>query len=100
HGQLHWNALNTTLACDLTPQDSTLTFAPLFHTGGLNCLTTPLLHRGGRVVLTPRLDVADALRTVAAEGITLLMGVPTIYQMMADHEAFERTDLSTVRDAL
>jgi fatty-acyl-CoA synthase len=100
HRQLHWNALNTLLACDLRADDCTLTFAPLFHTGGLNSLTTPLLHRGGRVLLTPRLDVGEALRTIAAERVTLLMGVPTIFQMIADHPDFERTDLSSVRDAL
>ncbi len=100
HRQLHWNAVNTTLACNLSPADSTLTFAPLFHTGGLNCLTTPLLHRGGRVVLVPRFDVALSLRLIAEERITTLMGVPTIFQMMADHADFDRSDLSSVRDAL
>ena len=100
HQQLHWNAVNTTLACDLRQVDSTLTFAPLFHTGGLNCLATPLFHRGGRVVLVPRFDVALSLRLVAEEQITLLMGVPTIFQMIADHQDFDRSDLSSVRDAL
>jgi fatty-acyl-CoA synthase len=100
HGQVHWNALNTILACDLSADSSTLTFTPLFHTGGLNCLTTPLLHRGGRVVLTPGLDVSQALHLVASERITNLMGVPTIYAMLADHPAFSDTDLSHVRDAL
>jgi fatty-acyl-CoA synthase len=100
HAQLHWNALNTILACDLTPEDATLTFTPLFHTGGMNSLTTPLLHRGGRVVLTTGFDAAQALRLVAAERVSLLMGVPTIFQMMADHPDFDGTDVSTVRDAL
>lgn len=100
HGQLHWNALNTILACDLTPEDATLTFTPLFHTGGLNCLTTPLLHRGGRVVLATGFEAGEALRVIARERITVLMGVPTIYQMMADHPDFLATDLSSVRDAL
>lgn len=100
HGQVHWNALNTILACDLDASCSTLTFAPLFHTGGLNCLTTPLLHRGGKVVLVPTLDAGQALGLIASEGITHLMGVPTIYQMLADHDDFAGTDLSTVRDAL
>jgi fatty-acyl-CoA synthase len=100
HRQLHWNAVNTTLACDLHPGDSTLTFAPLFHTGGLNCLSTPLLHRGGRVVLVPRFDAALSLRLIAEERITLLMGVPTLFQMMADHPDYGRSDLSSVRDAL
>ena len=100
HSQVHWNALNTVMACDLTPSDSTLTFAPLFHTGGMNCLSTPLLHRGGRVVLVPKLDADEALRLIEEEGITTLMGVPTIYQMLADHPDFPSRDLSTVRDAL
>jgi fatty-acyl-CoA synthase len=100
HGQLHWNALNTVLACDLRPDDATLTFAPLFHTGGMNCLTTPLLHRGGRVVLTSTFEPSEALQLIARERITHLMGVPTIYQMLADDPGFEQADLGTVRDAL
>jgi fatty-acyl-CoA synthase len=100
HRQALFNAIDTTLACDLDRTSSTLTFAPLFHTGGMNCLTTPLLHRGGRVVLVPSLDAAEALALIEAEGVTHLMGVPTIYQMLADHPTFATTDLSGVRDAL
>lgn len=100
HQQIHWNALNTILACDLRNSDSTLTFTPLFHTGGLNCLSSPLLHRGGRVVLCSKFEPGEALALIASEGITHLMGVPTIYQLLADHPDFEKTDLSTVRDAL
>lgn len=100
HAQLHWNAVNTQLACDLDPCDATLTFTPLFHTGGLNCLTTPLLWRGGRVVLTRGFDPTQALCLISSESISLLMGVPTIFQMMADHPAFAAADLTSVRDAL
>ena len=100
HQQLLFNAVNTTGACDLVPGDATLTFTPLFHTGGLNCLSTPLLHRGGRIVLTRGVDAGQALDLIPRERITLLMGVPTIYQMLADHDRFDRSDLSGVRDAL
>lgn len=100
HRQAHWNAVNTVLACDLGRDDSTLTVTPLFHTGGLNCLTTPLFFRGGRVVLTPGFDPAQTLGLIAAERITLLMGVPTLYQLLLDDPASAHTDLSSVRDAL
>lgn len=100
HAQLHWNAVNTTLACDLSPADSTLTFTPLFHTGGLNCLSSPLLHRGGRVVVSRGFDAGQALEVIATERISTLMGVPTIFQMMAEHPRFAETDLTSVRDAL
>lgn len=99
HQQLHWNALNTFLACDLRAEDATLTFTPLFHTGGLNSLTTPLLHRGGRVVLATGFEPGEALRLVAAERCSILMGVPTIFQMLADHPDFDATDLMSLRDA-
>jgi len=100
HGQLHWNAVNTVLACDLTQADSTLTFTPLFHTGGLNCLSSPLLHRGGRVVVTRGFAAAEALRLIPGERITTLMGVPTIFQLMAEQPGFAAADLGSVRDAL
>ena len=100
HQQVHWNALNTILACDLQTTSSTLTFTPMFPTGGMNCLSTPLLHRGGRVVLTPGLDPVEALRLITQERITHLMGVPTIYRMLADAPGFAEADLSCVRDAL
>ena len=100
HGQLFHNAVNTQLACDLGPADSTLTFTPLFHTGGLNCLTTPLFWRGGRVVLARGFAAKAALSTIAGERVSLLMGVPTTFQLMADHADFDGTDLGSVRDAL
>lgn len=100
HQQIHWNAVTTVLACELRLGDSTLTFAPLFHTGGLNCLSTPLLERGGRVVITNKVDPAEILRCISSERITHLMGVPTIYQMIADHPDFAAADLSSVRDAI
>jgi len=100
HRQALWNAWNTVLACDLDSRSSTLTFTPLFHTGGMNCLSTPIFARGGRVVLMPALEVPAALGLIAAEGITHLMGVPTIYQMLAEDPGFDTADLRSVRDAL
>ncbi|MEL6348611.1 MAG: long-chain fatty acid--CoA ligase [Myxococcota bacterium] len=100
HRMIHWNAVNTVLACGLTAQSSTLTFTPLFHTGGLNCLSTPLLHIGGRIVLTGGVRPGRDLSLIAQEQITHLMGVPTIYQMLADDPGFARADLSSVQDAL
>ncbi len=100
HQQVLLNATATILACNLDSTCSTLTFTPLFHTGGMNCLTTPLLFRGGRVVLAQRFDAGEALDLVAREGVTHLMGVPTIYQMLADHPDFESASLGGVRDAL
>jgi fatty-acyl-CoA synthase len=100
HRQLLFNSLSTQLAIGIQPTDSSLVFMPLFHTGGTNCLATPLFHHGGKVVLMPGFDAERALALSAEEHITLQMGVPTIFQMLLDSPGFRRADLSASRMAL
>jgi fatty-acyl-CoA synthase len=38
-----------------------LTVLPLFHTGGLNCYTNPVLHAGGTVLIMRAFDPGLAL---------------------------------------
>jgi fatty-acyl-CoA synthase len=95
-----FNALNTSVALDLTSTDKTITYTPLFHTGGLHVLTTPLLARGGTVVLVDNFDPNTFLDLNAREKCTLLFGVPTTLEMMTASEQFQRGDLSSIRLAL
>ena len=98
--QLIFNSHNTDLAVGLSSRDSTLVFLPMFHTGGLNCLATPLLHRGGRVVLLRAFDAERISILTEREHITAHMGVPTTFQMIAEQPAFQRSDWSSARFAL
>ncbi|MCO5165593.1 MAG: long-chain fatty acid--CoA ligase [Planctomycetes bacterium] len=100
HGSITWNSVNTQLACDLRADDSTVTFTPLFHTGAVNVLSLPLLHRGGKVVLLPRFDGPEILRAIERERVTILFGVPTTFEMLRDDPGFARADLASVRFAL
>ncbi len=100
HRQLLFNSLSTQMALGLYNTDSTLVFMPMFHTGGLNCLATPLLHHGGKVVVMPTFDAERAIAISAAERITLQMGVPTIFQMLYDQPSFKTADLSATRNAI
>ncbi|MBI2943761.1 MAG: long-chain fatty acid--CoA ligase [Candidatus Wallbacteria bacterium] len=99
-GQVHWNSLNTGLATDLTSQDSTITYTPLFHTGGLHVLSTPLFHRGATVFQMAAFDAERILAAHERYKITTLFGVPTTFQMLAESPSFQRTDLSSVRFCL
>lgn len=100
HRQMLYNSLSTQMAIGLSPRDSTLVFMPLSHTGGVNCLATPLFHHGGKVVVMPGFDAERALELSAREGITLQMGVPTVFEMLRDAPGFGRADLSATRVAL
>lgn len=97
HGTITWNAINTATGWDLHQDDVTLTHTPLFHTGGWNVLTLPLLHRGATVVLTRTFDPGATIEAIDRHGVTLLFAVPTMFQMMLDHPALARAELSTVR---
>ena len=100
HRMLAFNAINTSLSIDLSGQDVSFNAAPLYHTGGWNVLTTPLLFHGGRVLLLDRFDGGQLLELCQSRGITILWGVPTMMKMMAEDPRFESADLSTVRYAL
>lgn len=100
HRQVAFNAWNTLVALDLCARDSTATFTPLFHTGALHVLTTPLLSKGGRILLMKGFDADVILEQIGAGKITVLFGVPTTFEMLSAHERFADTDFSQVRLAL
>jgi fatty-acyl-CoA synthase len=100
HRQVHWNAVQTLLACDLTAEDATITYTPLFYTGGWNVLSTPLWYRGGTVHLEPGFDAARLLARLAAERIEVFFGVPTTLAGIAREPAFAAADLSALRAVL
>lgn len=84
HRQLFWNAINTVYATDLGPDDRALACLPLFHTGGLNCVATPTLYRGGTVLLMDGFDPVKALSVIESQRATVTVAVPTMYQMLLD----------------
>jgi len=96
HGMTFWNCVNLGGPAYVTPSTVLLTVLPLFHTGGLNCYTNPVLHAGGTVQIMRAFDPALALRLISdpAQGINTFFGVPSIYQFMAQHPDFERSDFS------
>jgi fatty-acyl-CoA synthase len=97
HRMLHWNSVNTLLGWDLSSADITPVHMPMFHTGGLNVLATPLLHVGGTLVLLRKFDPADALEAIERYRCTLFFAVPTMFQMMTESPGFETTDFTSMR---
>lgn len=97
HKMLFWNSINTTISLNVVAEDVTISFAPLFHTGGWNVLLTPFIHRGGRIVFFEKFDALPILKACEEEKVTLLFGVPTTLAMMSAQEEFKNTDLSSIR---
>ncbi len=100
HKMLYWNSVNTTLRLDITSADHTQSYAPFFHTGGWNVLLTPFVHHGASHTILSEFDTDLLLQLIEKEKSTILFGVPTMLQMMADSPLFDKTDLSSVRYAV
>ena len=96
HGMTFWNCVNLGGPAGIMPGSVLLTVLPLFHTGGLNCYTNPILHAGGTVLIMRAFDPGAALQLISdpARGINTFFGVPAIYQFMAQHPAFATADFS------
>lgn len=100
HKMMFWNSVSTGLRLNLTQADATVSFLPFFHTAGWHVLNTPLLHRGGRIVLMRKFEAEQALRLCESEQVTLLFGVPTTMDRMSRAPRFETLDFSRVRYAI
>ena len=96
HGMTFWNCVNLGGPAYISPSSVLLTVLPLFHTGGLNCYTNPVLHAGGTVLIMRAFDPGLALQLISdpARRINAFFGVPSIYQFMAQHPAFATSDFS------
>jgi fatty-acyl-CoA synthase len=97
HGNLTWNALNVLVDYDVTSDERALMIAPMFHVAALGMGALPTLLKGGMLVLQERVDPGDVLAAIAHHRITSLSGVPTTFQMLAEHPDWAGTDLSSLR---
>lgn len=96
HGNFTWNSMNVLVDYDLTSQERALLIAPLFHVASLGMGALPTLLKGGTLVLQEKVDAGAVLAAVQEHGITALSGVPTTFQMLAEHPDWDTTDLSTL----
>ena len=76
--------------------ERTLGVMPLYHTMGARSLLAMSLI-GGAFICLPRFEASRALELIAAEKITNLYLVPTLYHDLLHHERFKATDVSSVR---
>jgi len=82
----------------LSKDDRYLVVNPFFHSFGYKAGILACLVTGATLVPQAVFDVAETMRLVEAERITVLPGPPTIYQSMLDHPS--RPDLSSLRLAV
>lgn len=97
HRSILWNALNTITSWGLSNNDTTLTCLPMFHTGGLNVLSLPLLLVGGKVILRADFEPEEVIGDIIQHECTIVMLVPTMYHMLIESSAFQSAAFPSVK---
>ena len=96
HGNLTWVSMNCIVDYDVVSSDVALMISPLFHVASLGMGALPVILKGGTIVLEKGFEAGRVLALIEAHGVTMLSGVPTTYQLLADHPDWAATDLSTL----
>ena len=82
------------------PDDVVLGALPLFHVFGQTCAMNAAMYSGGKVALLPRFEPGAALETIKGVGVTIFLGVPTMYQYLLRHPELDLRAVSSLRLAV
>src|SRR5581483_9811185 len=91
------NYVNVQQATGLGASDCTVNFLPLFHTAGINLHTLPLFLAGGTSTVLPKFEVGPLLDLIEQDRVSILFGVPAIYQALSLDPRFANAELTRVR---
>lgn len=86
--------------CQLREGDRYLVVNPFFHSFGLKAGILACLLRGATILPQAVLDVDVVLERIAAEGVSVLPGPPTLYQTLLEHPRLATSDHSSLRVAV
>ena len=100
HANCFWTNLSFDRTTSLRDDDVVLQVLPQFHVGGWNVQPLLAWWKGATVVLEPSFDAGRALRLIAEQRVTTMMGVPATYLFLAEQEGFAEADLSSLRLAV
>ncbi len=97
HRNLVANVAQASNTLALRPDDRVIAVLPFFHIYGLTVLMNIALASGATLVTLPKFDLADFLRTLQDQKITVAFVAPPIVVALAKHPMVDDYDLSSLR---
>ena len=70
---------------------------PFFHVFAMTAVMNITVLLGGRIIMLPRFDLAQVIKTIHKKRPTLFPAVPTIYTAINHYKSLGRYDLSSIR---
>lgn len=100
HANCFWTNLSLSRTLDIVSTDVVLAVLPQFHVGGWNIQPLLAWWTGATVVLERGFEPGRVLQLISERRVTMLMGVPTHYLMLAEHPDFGQAALGSLRHAV
>ncbi len=102
----HKNLIANTMMCDAwmykcnKGEEIILGILPFFHVYGMTTVLILSVMQQGKMVLLPKFDAEQALKTIDKQKPTLFPGAPTMYIGLLNHPDLQKYDLSTIKACL
>ncbi|KKI91776.1 long-chain fatty acid--CoA ligase [Bacillus sp. SA1-12] len=77
-------------------EESVLGIIPFFHVYGMTTVMNLSVMQGFKMILLPKFDATDTLKTIEKLKPTLFPGAPTIYIALLNHPEIQNYDLSSI----
>jgi acyl-CoA synthetase (AMP-forming)/AMP-acid ligase II len=100
HANVTWNCVNVLIDTGLAADAVSLVCSPLFHSAALDMVSMPAIMTGGTIVLMGQFDPSTVFRLIEQHRVSLMFGVPAMFNAMAQHERWPTADLSSLRYVL
>lgn len=82
---------------DISPGDRLLAILPIFHGFGLGVCVNAAFMRGGASILVPTFTPETVAKLVKQKRPQYLIGVPTLFEALANNPEFQKTNLSCLK---
>ncbi|MFC6719304.1 long-chain fatty acid--CoA ligase [Natrialbaceae archaeon GCM10025810] len=100
HHNLTWTAqVNADLIGGIYPEDALIGVLPLFHIYGMSVVMNGGLFNGAGYYPVAEWDAAEVMELIEEEEITVMFGVPAMFNDMINHPDADEFDLSSIRFA-
>lgn len=102
----HKNLIANTMMCDAwmykckKGEESILGILPFFHVYGMTTVLILSVMQQGKMILLPKFDAEQALKTIDKQKPTLFPGAPTMYIGLLNHPDLAKYDLSSIKACL
>ncbi|MCW4036730.1 MAG: long-chain fatty acid--CoA ligase [Candidatus Bathyarchaeota archaeon] len=98
----HYNLVSNAYMCNAwlnakEGKEVQVNVLPLYHIYGMTVTMNSAIASASTMVLIPRFDAEDVLKSIQKYRVTLFGGVPTLYAVLIDHPDTPKYDLSSVK---